>query len=136
MLPGLAVFAVLVVGYLIRASSLARLRRGDHRASGAFVMSTLVVSAAALGVAVWTAVRMPVVGIPATVAVLVVAGVWLRQANAGAQIVAGGRGPRGLLDRTVSATSGAIRIAAAAVAGAGFVGLVALVVYLLLRTRF
>src|SRR6187402_1919086 len=61
-----------------RAAAARGVRGGDRRMVPPLLFSTLLVALGLIGAAAWFAFRSPILGIPLTIAAVVVGGVWLR----------------------------------------------------------
>ena len=128
--------AILVAALLVRARCLARFRLGEVASAPFLLGSTLVVAVIGLGVAVWVALRAPVLGLPLLFGVALLAGLWIRQT--GTYISSDGRVGQTTQrsGRLLASVANLARLGSAMLLSLGFAGLVASLVYLLFRSRF
>lgn len=132
---GVVVLAVLAGAALVRAWGLRRVRAGDRRPAPLVLFATLLIALLLTGVALWAATRSVWIGIPALIGALLLGGGWLRVAlDAVRWSGVPGRAPD-RMDRLAASMDGTYRRIAAALLGAGFAGLVALVLWAWVRGR-
>lgn len=122
--------------------------------------STLVIAAVAIGVAIWVVIRSPLLGLPLTCGVALLAGLWIRQTGTFIGVDVGARramhqhdrtathdsttasdrldppAPLGGSDRLLLRLTSVARIGSAMLLSLGFTGLVASLIYLFFRSRF